>query len=113
MMKTVVEGRNYTDQEDESQSSPNSLHSCISFHSPFGYFSYISFHFVPWQHTHSAAGIFSFDLNKNEFQIPIQMRAEFPNIAVGVNCEHIKYNETSEIRIKIRETGKVEKPLQD
>lgn len=47
------------------------------------------FHFtcVLWQATNSAADTCSFDLNKNEPQVSIQVIAEFPNIGVEVSCE--------------------------
>lgn len=37
--------------------------------------------------TNLAADRFSFDLKKNESQIPIHIKAEFPNIGLGVSCE--------------------------
>lgn len=47
----------------------------------------LSLHFISLlyfgKHTNSAADIFSFDLNKNESQIPIQMKVAFPNIGIG------------------------------
>ena len=36
-------------QTDKIQATSNSLHWYISFHSHFGYFPYISFHFLTWQ----------------------------------------------------------------
>lgn len=41
-------------------------------------------------HKFSCRFFFLFDLTKNESQIPIQMRAKFPNIGLGVSYEHTK-----------------------
>lgn len=65
------------------------------------FYTFPTFHFILYfgKHTHSAAGIFfSFDLNKNESPIFIQMK-EFPNIGVGISYEHTEYNEMNKVRI--------------
>lgn len=53
-----------------------------------------SLHFISLlyvgKHTNSAADTFLFDLNKNESQIPVQMKAEFPNIEVVVSVVYRK-----------------------
>lgn len=65
------------------------------------------FHFtcVLWQATNSAADTCSFDLNKNEPQVSIQVIAEFPNIGVEVSYEDTKLY-WNEWRIKSSEAGK-------
>lgn len=65
------------------------------------------FHFtcVLWQATNSGADTCSFDLNKNEPQVSIQVIAEFPNIGVEVSYEDTKLY-WNEWRIKSREAGK-------
>lgn len=35
----------------------------------------------------------------------------FPNIGVGISCEHTEYNEMNEVRIKSRQEKRTEKKL--
>lgn len=66
-MNTVVKGRNYTDQTDETQSTLQSFALMYFFSFPLWI---PSLHFISLlyfgQHTNSAADTFLFDLNKND-----------------------------------------------